>query len=327
LYKTKNVWIDIAAPEVSILTTFAASAIWSYYTEGKARKYLRNVFGRYLSPMVITEILNREKEPELGGSQIEGTVFFSDIKNFTSISESMLPADVVNLLNNYFSLATDVLMKNDGLLDKYIGDAIMAVFGAPIEKKNHASLACKTVLDINRVMNSDYREGKIKIQLETRFGIASGPMVVGNIGSERRLDYTAIGDTVNLASRLEGVNKMYGTTIMMSEETRKIIGEDFPTREIDTIRVKGKNQPICIYELFDPVMLQDDSFQRCLQYFAEGLRHYKNGNFRDALIAFQSGRSYKQDDGPTNVFIKKCESFITSPPHTGWDGVTSLESK
>ena len=327
LFQAKNLWIDITIPEVSVLVTFAVSAVLSYYTEGKARKYLRNVFGRYLSPMVINDILEREAGPELGGTQIEGTVFFSDIKNFTSISESLPPADVVMLLNNYFSIATDILMKNEGLLDKYIGDAIMAVFGAPIEKNNHASLACKTVMEINRAINNSYLEGKAKIRLTTRFGVSSGPMVVGNIGSERRLDYTAIGDTVNLASRLEGVNKMYGTNIIISEHTKEKIGEEFFTREIDTIRVKGKTQAIRIYELLDRVLINDEPFRRCIEHYAEGLRHYKNGEFRDAIISFQSGQSFKSDDGPTNTFIKKCDNYIVSPPKGVWDGITILEFK
>jgi adenylate cyclase len=327
LFQTRNIWIDIAIPEFSIMVTFSVSAVLSYYTEGRARKYLRIVFGRYLSPMVVTEILNRETGPELGGKQIEGTVFFSDIKNFTSISESMPPAEVVKLLNSYFSIATEILMKNEGLLDKYIGDAIMAVFGAPIEKHNHASLACKTIIEINRAINIHYLEGKATTRLITRYGISTGPMVVGNIGSERRLDYTAIGDTVNLASRLEGVNKIYGTNIILSEFTKEKIGEEFFTREIDTIRVKGKTQAIRIYELLDPMSINDMSFQRCLEHFAEGLRQYKKGEFRDALISFQAGQALKADDGPTNVFLKKCDRLLLSPPDGLWDGVTTLEFK
>ena len=218
-------------------------------------------------------------------------------------------------------------MKNEGLLDKYIGDAIMAVFGAPIEKRNHAYLACKTAIEINRAINTSFLEGKSKTQLITRFGINSGQMVVGNIGSERRLDYTAIGDTVNLASRLEGVNKIYGTNIIISEHTKEKMGNEFFTRELDEIRVKGKTQAIRIYELLDQISMNDESFRRCIEHFAEGLRHYKKGEFREAIIAFQSGKSFKADDGPTNVFINKCDNYLLTPPAGVWDGITTLEFK
>ncbi|RPI05832.1 MAG: adenylate/guanylate cyclase domain-containing protein [Ignavibacteriae bacterium] len=327
LFKTQNLWIDIAIPEAALMVTFAVSAVLSYYTEGRARKYLRNVFGRYLSPMVITEILDREEGPELGGSQIDGSVFFSDISSFTTISESMPPAEVVKLLNNYFTIATDILLQNEGLLDKYIGDAIMAVFGAPVEKQNHAYLACKTALEINRAVTSNFLERKAKIKLVTRFGITSGSMVVGNIGSERRLDYTAIGDTVNLASRLEGVNKHYGTTIIISGYTLERIGREFFTRELDEIRVKGKKEAICIHELIDPALAHDELFRQCIEQYDAGLKRYKRGEFREALRLFQSGQAFKADDGPTNLLIKRCENYLQTPPAGTWDGVTTLDFK
>ncbi len=201
LFHWQRIWVQLIAPEAAIMLGFVASAVLSYQAEGKARRRLRSIFSRYVSPVVVSDILGKKEEVELGGNEITATIFFSDIKDFASTSEQMNPKDLVIFLNDYFSLASEAILQNQGLLDKYIGDSIMAIFGAPISNENHAELACAAALDLQQMVEkaskSLLNRQNQKADSSTRIGISTGEVVVGNIGSQHRLDYTAIGDTVN----------------------------------------------------------------------------------------------------------------------------------
>ena len=323
-----DVWVPLAAPLSSVVLSMAASAIISYQTERKARRRLKSIFGRYVSPSVVSEILSKDEDPGLGGKELHGTVLFTDIKDFTTISERMSPRDLVALLNDYFSIATDVIQRHEGMLDKYLGDAIMALFGAPLTSEGHAVQACLSALQIQELVAHDNilnMEGRPK--LITRIGLNSGPMVVGNVGSDRRLDFTAIGDTVNLASRLEGANKIYGTRIIVSERTLKESQDRFIVRPLDILRVKGKTEPVAIFEL---IAEREKGLERDLvlaQRFRQGCGWYRERSFKKALSVFQEILTQSPEDGPSQLYRDRCIECLSSPPPEDWDGVFTLYTK
>lgn len=328
IFHEYKVWMDIIAPEVSILIAFSVTAVVSYQTEGKARRQLRSVFNRYLSPVVISEILEKSERVELGGRELTGTVYFSDIQGFTNISEQISASELVALLNEYFSIATDIILRNEGLLDKYIGDAIMAIFGAPIPNTHHAVQACTAALEVQRLLKNNFQhENNYKPRLETRIGIHTGSMVVGNIGSKLRLDYTAIGDTVNLASRLEGVNKIFATNILISDSTFQAVKDVFFARELDILYVKGRKESVVVYELLCTNEEISEELSNKISMFSDGIRWYRDRNFERAIKVFESILSSFPNDGPSQEYVARCQRFITSPPSPDWDGVFKLEIK
>ncbi|HWP83062.1 MAG TPA: adenylate/guanylate cyclase domain-containing protein [Bacteroidota bacterium] len=328
LFDTFTVWLDVIAPLAAIVATFSTAGIVSYQTEGRARRQLRAVFNRYLSPAVVREIVDQSEAVELGGKEITGTAFFSDLKDFTTISEQLKPRDLVTLLNEYFSIASDVVLKNEGMLDKYLGDAIMAIFGAPVATERHAILACNAAVEVQNVLREQWAAKLDRFpNLETRIGINSGLMVVGNIGSQRRLDYTAIGDTVNLASRLEGVNKVYGTNILISEFTYRYVADLFVVRELDALRVKGKKEAVKVYELVGKNEEVPRETISTIRLFEEGLAYYRERKFEGALRTFQTILQKKPNDGPAHLYVKRSQHYLATPPPMEWDGITTLDSK
>lgn len=323
-----HLWVDLVAPVASAVLAFSVAAVVSYQTEGRARRYLRSVFNRYLSPVVISEVIEKSDRVQLGGKEIVGTVYFSDIKDFTSISEQMAPGDLVTLLNEYFSVATDIILKHEGLLDKYIGDAIMAIFGAPISNDSHAVQACTAALQIhNTLQNNWYPEEDGRPRLETRIGINTGNMVVGNIGSQLRLDYTAIGDTVNLASRLEGVNKIFKTNIIISETTYALVKDHFVTRQLDLLRVKGKRESVGVYELVGFRDERESPLQEKVERFEAAARAYRARAFDKAVDSLEALLQDFPDDGPARLYLDRSRMYLKTPPPPEWDGVFTLDTK
>ncbi|HCV43310.1 MAG TPA: hypothetical protein DGH68_07480 [Bacteroidetes bacterium] len=323
-------WVPLVGPEVSLSGTFLASAIVSYATEGRQKRQLRKAFNRYLSPQVVTEIVENVDQVELGGKLIEGTVYFSDIKDFTTISEQHSPKELVGLLNEYLSLASDCILRNDAMLDKYIGDAVMAIFSAPIPHPDHAKVACLTALEVQRTLGEYYTEKSKRhgtVNFKTRIGLNSGNMIVGNIGHTNRLDYTAIGDTVNLASRLEGVNKMFGTDIIVSESTLNKAGGVVRARELDFLRVKGKQIPIRIFELISENQALPDITEEKLGLFAEGLNLYRAKDFARAIARFEAILRIDPHDGPSTTLRDRCDTLSKEQLPDDWDGVFTLTSK
>lgn len=329
MFPAARVWVDLVAPVTAMVLSFTASAVARYQIEGKARRHLRSMFGRYLSPVVISEVVEKSESIELGGKTVHGTVFFSDLKDFTNISEKMLPHDLVTMLNEYFTFVSDIVMRHGGLLDKYLGDAVMAIYGAPVATGNHAADACRAALEIQNLFEPKFQPvAGEKILLQTRIGINSGPMVVGNIGSSRRLDYTAIGDTVNLSSRLEGVNKSYGTNIMVSESAREAAGAgSFVTRELDRIRVKGKDKAVTVYELVGVPGAVPSQRLMHIERFEEALAAYRAKKFDKARRQFRAMLKDYPADSASALYAARCDELKKNPPKGEWDGVYVFTTK
>ena len=241
--------LNLSAPLITGVLTLFTMIAYRILTEEKEKKAIQNMFSNYVSKSVVDELLKHPEKLELGGEDKEITVLFSDIRGFTTLSEKLKPQELVAHLNEYLSAMTDIIFKYEGTLDKYVGDEIMAFWNAPIEQPNHAELACLTALEMMeklRELNEKWPEDR---RLNIGIGINTGIMTVGNMGSKSRMDYTLMGDNVNLGARLEGTNKIYGTNIIISEYTYDKIKDKFLCRELDNIRVKGKKKPVKIYEV------------------------------------------------------------------------------
>ncbi len=321
-------WVPMVSPISALGVSLLLSAILSYATEGKEKRELRRVFSRYLSPQVIEEVVERADEIELGGKEVDATVFFSDIKGFTSISENLPPKELVSYLNEYLTLGTDILQNHGAMIDKYIGDAIMALFGAPVSSEDHAKRACFAALEMQTYLKKFYETQSAELpEFITRIGLHSGTMVIGHIGSNSRSDYTAIGDTVNTASRLEGVNKQFGTNIIISETTYTQAKDFVEVRELDAIRVKGRTKAISIYELMAKKGAMTPQQERKRSRFAEGLNLYRAKAFHEAQDVFKSILEENPEDGPSQTYIDRCESLAQQTLPEEWDGVFTLTTK
>jgi adenylate cyclase len=282
-------------------------------------KRVRNTLSRYLPPQVAEQML-ADPDISLGGVTQHATVLFSDIRDFTTISERLGARATVAMLNEYFSAMVDVIAAHDGILDKFIGDAVMALFGVPYAGEHDADSAVRAsiaMLDRLEVLNR-LRASRGEEALAIGIGLSTGELVAGNVGSPRRMDYTVIGDTVNLSARLESATKTYGVSLIISDGTRRAIGKTYPMRELDRLRVKGKDEAETIHQ----VMVGDEQLPAgTLNVFARARAHYAARRWDAAVEAFESVLSQKPDDGPSQMYIERCWSFERSPPPEDWDGV------
>ncbi|MCX5833407.1 MAG: adenylate/guanylate cyclase domain-containing protein, partial [Deltaproteobacteria bacterium] len=237
--------------------------------------------------------------------------------------------EVVTLLNRYLTAMTDIILASGGIIDKYEGDAIMAFWGAPLPQEDHAVRACHAAIDNQRRLAA-LREEFVQAGLppvHARIGINTGEMIIGNMGSSQRFDFTVIGDQVNLASRLEGAGKEYGTSIIISEETYRQARDHIEVRELDRLQVKGKEIPVRIFELLARKGEMEEGLTEALSVFSKGLEDYRNRRWAEAMAAFGRVRQLKPDDGPSMTFTRRCEIFLKQPPPEDWDGVFRLTTK
>ncbi|MDZ7337238.1 MAG: adenylate/guanylate cyclase domain-containing protein [candidate division KSB1 bacterium] len=330
LFARSAIWVEMVRPMLTLLFSYLGVFIFRYVEEERNKRKIKGMFQYYLSASVVDELIKNPQMLKLGGERRMATAFFSDIKDFTSVSEGLSPEELVAHLNEYLSAMTAIVFAHQGFLDKYEGDAIMAVFGVPVPIDGHAVFACRAALEMQRRL-SELRpkwQAEGKPQFHARIGINSGPMIAGNIGGEQRFDYTVIGDSVNLASRLEGANKAYGTSIMISAFTHELLNGQFVTRELDFIRVKGKALPVRVYEL---VAEHEDELsatrRQALQLFAEGLQAYRDRRWDEALALFQAALALEPEDGPAQVYCQRCTLFRQNPPPPDWDGVFEMKTK
>ena len=300
----------------------------------REKETIRETFGKYVDPRVVRGLLEN-RLPAEGGENHVMTVFFSDLEGFTQMSEGLTPDAVVRFLNHYFSFMAEVIRERQGIIDKYIGDAVMAFWGPPFtDEKSHAALCCDAAL--SQMTRLEEFRAKLPDILGTRhglpmvnirMGIATGEVTVGNIGSETARGYTVIGDTVNLASRLEQANKFYGTRILVNEETWRLVKDNLAFREIDSLRVAGKHEPVRIFELLGYVAEQTGNQQQLVAAFERGLAAYRKQDWDAAETAFRAGLALVPTDLPCQVFVDRMTTFRHSPPAKDWDGIWIATSK
>ena len=320
-------WIPVVAPGGALVAGFTASSAVSYAAEGRRRRELRSTFQRYVSPQVVDEVVQDPDALTLGGTEVEGTVFFSDIKGFTSVAEQLAPQEVVQRLNEYFGVATDVVLDRRAMVDKFIGDAIMAVFGAPVQDPDHPAQACLAALEMEAVLQEFYDQEAHpdRPPFQSRIGIHTGRIVVGNIGTQRRVDYTAIGDAVNVAARLEQANKQYGTRILISQSTYDEAQSAIEAREIDLLRVTGKETPIRIFEVVARKGALSPAQERCREIFEQGLSAYRRQRWARARRAFMNVLEIDPDDGPAAVYQQRVEERAGEALPSSWRGVHEMK--
>ena len=326
-----NIWLNLIYPTLTMMTIYLGITVYRYMTEEKEKKKIRGAFQYYLTSSVINEMLKDPSKLKLGGDKKNLTVLFSDIRGFTSFSETMTPEQLVHLLNEYLTAMTDIVFKYDGLLDKYMGDAIMAVYGAPLDQPDHPLRACRTALDMMKELKKLQKKWAEEGQpiLDIGIGISSGDMVVGNMGSQMRFDYTVMGDSVNLGSRLESINKEYGTNIIISEYTYEAVKDVLLCRELDSVRVKGKNLPVKIYELLGEKKDTTDTeeYAELIRRFNEALEKYKQAHWDEAIVSCHQVLEIRPDDPPSCLYIRRCEDLKENPPPIPWDGAFTMTKK
>lgn len=315
-----GIWWPVAEPTAAAALALVAGTVAHAATEGRRRRFLLQAFGRYLSPVVVQRLVEDPSRLELGGERRELTIFFSDLEGFSTFSERLDPRELTTLLNDYLSEMTARILAEEGTLDKYEGDAILAFWNAPLDQKDHALRACRAALGCQRRLAEvqDRLRGRAGGDLRMRIGIHSGPVVVGNLGSRTRFDYTVLGDAANLASRLEGANKAFGTYLMVSQATWGRVAERFIGREIGEVVVVGRETPV---QVFEPLGFAGDPEPPWLAAYRVGLDHLRGGRADDALAAFERAG----EDPVARRYARRLRQLREGGE--SWDGVWRLTSK
>ena len=330
LFRLTGIYFNPLAAVFALVTAVIVREIISYASSEQEKQFIRKAFSTYVSDEVVKEILADPSRLQLGGTKRHMTALFTDIKGFTEISEQLDPESLVKLLNRYLTFMSDAIFEQMGTIDKYIGDAIVAFYGAPVELPDHALRACNTALAIKRgeaILNKRIlKENLSTLPLLTRIGINTGDMVAGNMGTDNKMNYTIMGNTVNLAARLEGVNKQYDTWILTSENTVKETGGTILVRKVDRVRVVGIDKPVRLYELIETMSLATPEQKKMVEIFHEALDYYESKKWKEAAQGFEESLSLEKE-GPSAVYLKRCQKFMASPPAENWDGVYSLTQK
>jgi adenylate cyclase len=302
---------------IASLETFA------FFTVEKKAKEVKKAFSSYVSPELVEEIQKNPDKLKLGGEERCISIMFSDIRGFTSLSEKLTAPELVSMLNKIHDPMTKVVLHNKGMLDKYIGDAMMVLFNTPLDLENHADMAVLSALELIRTLhriNGEFTAQGLP-NIDVGVGVNSGQAVCGNMGSQVRFEYTAIGDSVNLASRLEGLCKAYKTRIVISEYTKNMCKDYFLMRKLDSVRVKGKNEPVAIYE----VMEDTEELRQLKGDFDAAMECYFTKRFEEGLEKFQ--KLYEAGDATSEVFVERCQIYMENPPPENWDGAFTMTSK
>lgn len=329
MFSHLNRIIPLVAPLLVGVGCYGGILIYRLIVEEREKRKIKGSFRQYLSPKIIDILTKDPSKLQLGGEEREVSIFFLDIAGFTTMSEALKPTQLVEVMNHCLNEFSKIILKHDGLINKYIGDCIMAFWNAPVDQPRHASQACLAALDCIKALpdiNRKFQEKGLP-SIDCRIGINTGVVVVGNMGSDEKFDYTVLGDPVNLASRLEGANKQYHTRIMVSDVTFEKAREEIEARDLDLIRVKGKKEPRKVFEVLckKGEMLEEVSEGR--KRYHQGLALYRQRNFPEAIEAFQSVFDYQPNDHLTRVYLERARAFVTHAPPPHWDGVYEMTSK
>jgi len=324
-------YLNLLTPVLSVFFTLSAMILIKFLLLEQEKSFIRNAFSHYLSTDVINELVSDPDKLKLGGEKKYLTAMFTDVQGFSSLSEKLDPSDLVKLLNAYLTEMSNIILDLRGTIDKYEGDAIMAFFGAPIPFEDHPARACRAAVRMKKIeqhLNDHFVNNRLSPSaVFTRIGINTGEVVVGNMGTERKMDYTIMGNPVNLASRLEGVNKQYGTWIMISEATYNKSGNEFTVRKMDRVRVVNIEEPVRLYELIAEKTSADANTVEAVELFHRGLELFEARQWDAAIAEFRKTQKILPGDGPSDVFIKRCQGFQKKPPPASWDGVFNLGMK
>jgi adenylate cyclase len=331
LFVRAGVWLDVVYPLLALCVNYVALTVYYYVGEERKRKQIKETFRQYVAPLVVEEMLKQPGRLKLGGEEKVLTVLFSDLEGFTGHSERHTPSEMIDMLSEYFGKVTEQVFAHQGTLKEYVGDELMAFFGAPLEQTDHAARACGAALamrDALHALGGEWAKTG-RPTLRARTGINSGLMLVGNLGSRYRFAYGVLGDQVNLASRLEGLNRAYGTEIVIGENTAQLVEGAFLLREIDMVRVKGRTQAVRVYELLARAgTALPPEREKALAAYAAGIEAYRQRSWDEALGLFGQALALWPEDGPSRTMAERSRLYRASPPSAEWDGVfEQLEKK
>jgi adenylate cyclase len=327
LFSSFQVWLLVVAPTIAVVLAHLGVTGYGYLTEGRERQFLRGAFARYVAPEVVDQLVKNPGQLALGGETRELTVMFADVAGFTSLSEGRAPREIVELMNECFTALTGVIQGHGGTVDKFIGDAVMAFWNAPVEQADHAARACRATHDLLKALerlNVGWSARGLP-RISMRVGLATGPALVGNVGSSTKFNYTVMGDTVNLASRLEGAAKVFGTLSLVAGSTVAAAARAVPCRELDWLQVKGRSEPVPVFEVVagEPDLARLEAYER----YGQGLAAYRQRRFDEAHEHFAAVLKAEPDDGPARELLRRCEEYLVNPPPPDWRGEHVLYSK
>jgi adenylate cyclase len=325
----KQLILPVVAPLFVAVGSYGGILFYRLVIEEREKRKIKGSFRQYLSPKIIDVITKDPSKLSLGGEEREVSIFFLDIAGFTTMSEALKPTQLVEVMNSCLTEFSNIILKHDGLINKYIGDCIMAFWNAPADQPKHAAQACLAALECIAVLpeiNRRFQEKGLPA-IDCRVGINTGVVVVGNMGSNERFDYTVLGDPVNLASRLEGANKQYHTRIMISDVTFEKAKDAIQARDLDLIRVKGKKEPRKVFEVLCPGDKMTEELEEGRRRYHQGLSLYRQRYFDDAIEAFEKVFEYLPNDHVTRVYLERARHFKNHPPPASWDGVYEMTTK
>lgn len=330
LLSRKAIYVPVIYVGIPMTAVYIASPFVHYFESWREKNYIQKAFSTYVAPSVVKQLIEFPEQLKLGGEEREITAFFSDIQGFSTISEQLSPQKLVELLNEFLTEMTDIILDYKGTVDKFEGDAIIAMFGAPNILENHAEAACSASIEMQKRLVELRKSLRLRgmPELKMRIGLCSGKAVVGNMGSKHRMDYTMMGDTVNTAARLEGANKIYGTYTLVSKSTVASAGEKIAARELDAILLVGKKESVSAYQLLGYTGELSEGLMKTAALYAKGLDAYRQQLWETAIDYFQKAIAISPKDAPSKTMLNRCHKFKMHPPAaTNWDGSYLMETK